>query len=153
LPSVQRKVHHAVPVDHLRNGVLLGFDHAGAGRNFHAFGKGADLHRHVDLDAVAHLQNNAGLHVAFESGRRHFQPIRPHRQIGNRVAALLVGSGVTHGLFLGLDNLDLGSDNGPATGVGDLASDFGHSHRLRKTVGDRNSGGHYNEKNGQENRY
>ncbi len=59
--------------------------------HFHLLRDFADLHRHIDLDGVVHLQGNAVLHVGLKSRGGNFERVGADRQAREAVDAVGVG--------------------------------------------------------------
>jgi hypothetical protein len=80
---------------------------------------------YVDLNTVADLQYNTGLHITSESRCGDFKPIRTYGKIGERVAALLVSDGSPVELLIRFRHSDLRARDGAAGWIGHKASRFG----------------------------
>jgi hypothetical protein len=91
--SVQRQLFDALVLDDLPDAGAARLDQRRRGLHRHGLAERADRQRHRDFGIRADLQDDAGLLVDAEAGEHRLQAIRPDRQAGQRVGAVLAGDG------------------------------------------------------------
>ena len=91
LPPLKRQFDYALLLDHVADARAPHVHERR--RGFHRDGlfERPKFERRVDRRRGAHLQHDAGLHVGSKALQRHFEAVRAGRQVGDNVAAVLVG--------------------------------------------------------------
>ena len=130
LPAVEGNVDHALRVDDLRYGLILGLHHGGRGVHLDGLGGSAHFEADVNAQVVADLDDDAGLHEGLKSLLADAELIRSHGKVGKAVSA--VGSAGDGALQsgVGLGGFDLGAGDDSSIGVGDGALDLAAADRL-----------------------
>ena len=148
-PGERDQIDRIATVERQRENALVPHDLPEAGiarlderrRRLHLHGLFHRAERQFDVDhrRVADLQHETGAHVRLEAGKVHVQPIRPDRQIGQRVRTIRIGDGRPFQAGGGLRRGDVGPRQHAAARVlhdaGDLCRRSGlrmHQHARKQ---------------------
>ena len=117
-------VDHALRVDDLRHGLILGLHHGRRGVHLDGLGGSAHFETHVNAQVVADLDDDAGLHECLKSLFADAELIRSHGKVGKAVSSIgTAGDGALQ-TGVGLGGFDLGAGDDSSIGVGDGALDL-----------------------------